>query len=95
MGEKRHRSTKKEALNAKLQTNAEKRAKIQAKLKALDELDADLKRQLQDLMQRKEKAANAAQTKALRGARKKEKEFLDALKKSGISLEDALEKINT
>ncbi len=95
MGEKRHRSTKKEALNAKLQRNAEKRAKLQTKLKALDESDADLNRQLKNLMQRKEKAAHAAQTKALRGAKKKEKEFLDALKKNGISLEDALEKINT
>ncbi len=95
MAEKRHRSTKEEVLNAKLLKNAEAKAKLQEKLDALDAADAELKQQLKDLNDEKKKAERAAESKAKREEQKKlEKELMQAIRKSGLSVEEVLAKLS-
>ncbi|MDO4528347.1 MAG: hypothetical protein Q4C03_06170 [bacterium] len=94
MAEKRHRSTKEEALKTKLAKNAEKREKLKEKIKALDEADASYKQQLLDLNDTKKKEARAAEAKAKREEmKKKEKELMAIIEKSGLSVEEALDKL--
>ncbi len=94
MAQKRHRSTKEETLKAKLQRNAETRAKLQGKLKVLDETDVVLNQQLRDLTDDKKKAARAAEAKAKREEKKKkEKELMQAIKKSGMDIDEAIAKL--
>ncbi len=96
MADKRHRSTKEEALNAKILKNAEAKAKLLEKIKALDEADAELKQQLKDLNDVKKKADRAAEARARREEKKKkEKELMQAIKKSGLSMEEVLAKLNS
>ncbi len=92
MAEKRHRSTKEETLKTKLAKNAEKRTKLQEKIKALDEADAVFNQQLKDLYDAKKKVSLAAEAKEMK---KKEKELLDIIEKSGLSVEEALEKLKS
>ncbi len=95
MAEKRHRSTKEEVLNAKLLKNAEAKAKLQEKLDALNAADAELKQQLKDLNDEKKKAERAAESKVKKAEQKKlEKELMQAIRKSGLSLEEVLAKLN-
>ncbi len=94
MAERRHRSTKEEAINAKLLKNAEAKAKLHEKMKALDAADAELKQQLKDLTDVKKKAERAAEAKAKKEEKKKlEKEVMQAIKKSGLSMEEVLAKL--
>ncbi len=95
MADKRHRSTKEEVLNGKLLKNAEAKEKLMEKMKALDLEEADLKQQLKDLTDFKKKAERAAEAKAKREEKKKlEKEVMQAIKKSGLSMEEILTKLN-
>ncbi len=95
MADKRHRSTKEEALNAKILKNAEAKAKLMDKIKALDAADAELKQQLKDLDDVKKKAERAAEAKAKRAEKKKlEKEVMQAIRKSGLSMEEILAKLS-
>ncbi len=95
MAEKRHRSTKEEAINAKLLKNEEAREKLLEKIKDLDTADDELKQQLKDLKDVKKKAERAAEAKAKREEKKKqEKELLQAIKKSGLSVEEILVKLS-
>ncbi len=91
MAEKRHRSTKEEVINTKLLKNAEVREKLLEKIKALDEADAELKQQLKDLTDVKKKAERAAEAKA---KKKLEKEVMQVIKKSGLSMEEILAKLS-
>ncbi len=96
MAEKRHRSTKEETLKTKLAKNAEKRMKLQEKIKALDEADAVFNQQLKDLFDVKKKADRAAEAKAKREEKKKkEKELMEIIEKSGLSVEEALAKLKS
>ncbi len=95
MAEKRHRSTKEEAINKKLLKNAEARIKLLEKMKALDEADDELKQQLKDLKDVKKKAERAAEARAKKEEiKKQEKELLQAIKKSGLSVEEILAKLS-
>ncbi len=95
MAERRHRSTKEESLNAKIQKNAEAKEKLLEKIKALDADDAELKQQLKDLTDVKKKAERAAEAKAKKEAKKKlETEVMQAIKKSGLSMEEVLAKLS-
>ncbi len=95
MAEKRHRSTKEEVLNAKLAKNAEAREKLLEKVKELDAADAELKQQLKELSDVKKKAVRTAENKAKREEKKKqEKELMQVIKKSGMSMEEVLAKLN-
>lgn len=94
MAEKRHRATKEEVLKAKLAKNAETRKKLQEKVNELDVADAELKQQLKDLTDGKKKADRTAEAKAKRAAqKKKEKEMMQAIKNSGLSMEEVMAKL--
>ncbi len=95
MAEKRHRSTKEETINKKLLMNEEARTKLQEKMRALDAEAADLNQQLKDLKDVKKKAERAAEARAKKEEKKKqEKELLQAIKKSGLSMEEILAKLS-
>ncbi len=96
MAEKRHRSTKEEVLNVKLLKNAEAKEKLLEKMKVLDVEEAELRQQLKDLTDERKKAARAAEAKAKREEKKKqEKELMQAIKKSGMSMEEILAKLHS
>ncbi len=95
MAERKRRATKEEALNVKIQKNAEAKAKLLEKMKALDAEEAELNQQLKDLKDEKKKAERAAEAKAKREAEKKlENEVMQAIKKSSLSVEDVLAKLS-
>ncbi len=95
MAERRCRATKEEAINAKLLKNAEAKEKLLEKIKALDAEAAELNQQLKDLKDVKKKAERAAEAKAKREEKKKqEKEVMQAIKKSGLSMEEILAKLS-
>ncbi len=95
MAERRHRSTKEESLKAKIQKNAEAKAKLLEKMKGLDAEEAELNQQLKDLRDEKKNAERAAAAKARKEAQKKlEKEVMQAIKKSGLSVEEVLAKLS-
>ncbi len=95
MAERRHRSSKEEVLNMKLLKKAEAKAKLLEKMKALDAEEAELNQQLKELKDVKKKAERAAEAKAKREEKKKlEKEVMQAIKKSGLSMEEILAKLS-
>ncbi|MCR5402207.1 MAG: hypothetical protein K6E91_00085 [Butyrivibrio sp.] len=95
MAGKRHRSTKEEVLNKKLQKNAETRKQLQEKINILDAANAELRQQLKNLTDSKKKSERAAEAKVKREEKKKqEKELMKAIKKTGLSVDDILEKLN-
>ncbi len=95
MAERRHRSSKEEVLNTKLLKNAEAKSKLLEKMKALDAEESELNQQLKDLKDVKKKAERAAEAKIKREEKKKlEKEVMQAIKKSGLSMEEILAKLS-
>ncbi len=94
MAQKRHRSTKEEALKAKLLKNAQFREKLKEKIKALDDADIILNQQLKELTDVKKKAERAAEAKAKREEKKKkEKELMQAIKNSGMDIDEAIARL--
>lgn len=94
MSERKPRATREESLNAKLQKNAEAKAKLQARLDELDAVEAALKKQLADLRNKKKRAERDAEKKAKKAVEAKaQKELLKAIKKSGLSAEDVKAKL--
>ena len=93
MGE-RQRATKEQALIAKLKTNLESQLKFAKRLETLKTVEADLNTELANLNDAKKKAEKAVEAKAKKAERaRKEKDFLKAIDKSGLSIKDVKERL--